>query len=104
SNLFVASRVVEWVPAEAPFEHGMTYVHTAVKLVPSFVLPEIRQESLLAWFKERYAPTSQSGYGFGMEAEAYLNFGFLGPVVVFGLWSFLLCQLRAGFFALPGAL
>jgi len=79
-------------------------VHTAVNLVPSFVLPEIRQESLLAWFKERYAPTSQSGYGFGMEAEAYLNFGFLGPVVVFALWAFFLCRLHAGYRALPGAL
>ena len=104
SNLFVASRVVEWVPDEAPYEHGMTYVHTLVNLVPSFVLPEIRQESLLTWFKERYAPTSQSGYGFGMEAEAYLNFGLAGPLLVFALWAFFLCRLHAGYRALPGAL
>jgi len=104
SNLFIASRVVEWVPEEAPYEGGMTYVHTLVNLLPSFVLPQIRQESLLDWFKQRYAPTSQSGYGFGMEAEAYLNFGFAGPLAVFALWGFLLCRLHAGYRVLPGAL
>ena len=104
SNLFIASRVVEWVPEEAPYEHGLTYVHTAENLLPSFVLPELRQESLLDWFKQRYAPTSQSGYGFGMEAEAYLNFGLAGPILVFALWAFFLCRVHAGYRALPGAL
>jgi hypothetical protein len=104
SNLFVASRVVEWVPDESPYEWGVTYANTAVNLMPSFLLPDLRRESLLDWFKERYAPTSQTGYGFGMEAEAYLNFGLAGPVVVFGLWAFFLCRLHAGYRALPGAL
>ncbi len=102
SNLFIVSRVVEWVPAEVPYEHGMTYVHTLVNMLPSFLLPDIRYESLLTWFKMRYAPTSDSGYGFGMEAEAFLNFGYAGPVVVFALWAWFLCRLYDGYRKLPG--
>ena len=104
SNLFVVSRVIEWVPDELPYEGGMTYVHTLGNLAPSFLLPQLRQGSLLTWFKERYAPTSQSGYGFGMEAEAYLNFGLLGPVVVFAVWTLVLCRLHDGYASLPRAL
>ncbi len=104
SNLFVTSRVVEWVPREIPHRWGETYLHTAANLLPSFLLPGLRYDSLLAWFKERYAPTSSSGYGFGMEAEAYLNFGLLGPVLVFALWAAALCRLFEGYRALPDAL
>lgn len=103
SNLFVTSRVVEWVPREIPYRWGETYLHTTANLVPSFLLPEFRFESLLTWFKERYAPTSTTGYGFGMEAEAYLNFGHLGPLLVFALWSFGLCRLHDGARRLPQA-
>jgi hypothetical protein len=103
SNLFITSRVVEWVPQEIPYRWGETYLHTTVNLIPSFLLPDLRFESLLTWFKERYAPTSQTGYGFGMEAEAYLNFGLLGPLLMFGLWSFGLSRLHDGARRLPQA-
>ncbi len=103
SNLFVTSRVVEWVPQEVPFRFGETYLHTAVNLLPSFLLPDLRFESLLTWFKERYAATSQTGYGFGMEAEAYLNFGLAGPLLVFALWAFGLARLHEGARRLPQA-
>jgi hypothetical protein len=103
SNLFITSRVVEWVPQEIPYRWGETYLHTTVNLIPSFLLPDLRFESLLKWFKERYAPTSQTGYGFGMEAEAYLNFGLLGPLGMFALWSFGLSRLHDGARRLPQA-
>lgn len=104
SNLFVTSRVVEWVPREIPYRFGETYLHTTANLVPSFLLPDLRFESLLTWFKERYAPTSQTGYGFGMEAEAYLNFGLVGPLLVFALWTLGLTRLHDGARRLPQAI
>jgi hypothetical protein len=103
SNLFIVSRVVEWIPDEIPYQLGTTYVHTLVNLLPSFFLPELHFESLLAWFKKHYAPTSDSGYGFAMEAEAYMNFGLLGPLAVFGIWAFALCRLFEGQSVLRGA-
>ena len=93
SNLFIVSRVVEWIPTEIPYQLGATYAHTLVNLLPSFVLPQLHYESLLSWFKERYAPTSDSGYGFAMEAEAYMNFGLAGPLAIFCLWTLGLCRL-----------
>lgn len=104
SNLFVTSRVAEWVPADEPYRFGGTYLGTLGNLAPSFLLPGLRFESLPAWFKDRYAPTSTTGYGFGMEAEAYLNFGLLGPVLVFALWTAGLVRLFDGWRLVPDAL
>ena len=103
SNLFVHEPRGRMGAAQIPHRWGETYLHTTANLVPSFLLPELRFESLLTWFKERYAPTSTTGYGFGMEAEAYLNFGHLGPLLVFALWSFGLCRLHDGARRLPQA-
>lgn len=104
SNLFVTSRVAEWVPADEPHRYGGTYLGTLGNLAPSFLVPGLRFESLPAWFKDNYAPTSTTGYGFGMEAEAYLNFGLVGPVLVFALWTAGLVLLFDGWRLVPDAL
>lgn len=104
SNLFVTSRVAEWVPADEPHRFGGTYLATLGNLAPSFLLPGFRFASLPAWFKDNYAPTSTTGYGFGMEAEAYLNFGLGGPVLVFALWTAGLVRLFDGWRLVPDAL
>lgn len=104
SNLFVTSRVAEWVSADEPHRFGTTYLATLGNLAPSFLLPGFRFESLPAWFKDNYAPTSTTGYGFGMEAEAYLNFGLVGPLLVFALWTAGLVLLFDGWRLVPDAL
>lgn len=82
SNLFVMTKISRWVPEREPLRLGSTYVES----LRSF-LPGAPSKGLSDWFKERYAPGAASGYGFAMDAEAYLNFGWLGPSVVFFAWG-----------------
>ena len=87
SNLFVQSKVMRWVPNEEPLRWGSTYVDTLSTFVP--VIPG-NSEGLSDWFKKRYAPGGDSGYGFAIDAEAFLNFGWFGPPFIFALWGMLL--------------
>ncbi|WP_432834226.1 O-antigen polysaccharide polymerase Wzy [Dactylosporangium sp. CA-092794] len=80
SVLFVDTWVMTHVPSAEPFQHGLSYLHALLNLVPGQP-----QEPLSQWLVDRYAPGSSSGYGFSLTGEAYLNFGLLGIPVLFAL-------------------
>ncbi len=82
SNLFVLSKISVWVPEREPLRYGATYVDAVLSFTPG-----APSRGLSDWFKDRYARGSTSGYGFAMDAEAYLNFGWIGPALVFALWG-----------------
>ncbi|WP_433213474.1 O-antigen polysaccharide polymerase Wzy [Dactylosporangium sp. CS-047395] len=80
SVLFVDTWVMGHVPSTEPYQHGATYLHALLNLVPGQA-----QVPLAQWLVDRYAPGSSSGYGFSLTGEAYLNFGLAGIPVLFGL-------------------
>ncbi|GGM85908.1 O-antigen polysaccharide polymerase Wzy [Dactylosporangium sucinum] len=81
SVLFVDTWVMTHVPSVDPYQHGASYLHALVNLVPG--QPQV---PLSEWLVDRYAPGSDSGYGFSLTGEAYLNFGLAGiPVLFAGL-------------------
>lgn len=82
SVLFVDTYVMSIIPAHSGFLHGSTYLDALRNPFPSW-LYDSGQLSLSEWLVRTYAPTSQSGYGFSLTAEAYLNFGFPGIFFVF---------------------
>lgn len=77
--------IVTDVPREYPFLWGRSYLNAIVGLLPSRLLPwEV--ENLSRWYVRTYYPDtwqSGGGRGFSQIAEAYMNFGLLGPAVVF---------------------
>lgn len=92
-NLFIFSRLVEWVPDVVELRWGGTYLDALVSFLPWET--EASSRSLVYWFKDAYAPTGVSGYGFAIDAEAYLNFGAPGPALWFLCVGLLLGRLRA---------
>ncbi|MER7007979.1 O-antigen polysaccharide polymerase Wzy [Dactylosporangium sp. NPDC000555] len=80
SVLFVDTWVMTHVPSVEPYQHGASYLHALLNLVPG--QPQI---PLSQWLVDRYAPGSASGYGFSLTGEAYVNFGLAGIPVVFAL-------------------
>jgi hypothetical protein len=80
SVLFVDTWVMGHVPSAEPYQHGATYLHALLNLVPGHPQPALSQ-----WLVDRYAPGSASGYGFSLTGEAYVNFGLVGIPVLFAL-------------------
>jgi hypothetical protein len=81
SLLFVNSVVLEWNALEGTRLEGSSYALAIRNVI--WPANNAKADGLLEWFKARYAPGSGSGYGFALDAEAYLNFGLPGVVVVF---------------------
>lgn len=82
SVLFVDTFVRSIVPELNSYKYGATYVEALRDLLPGFAYSST-DSGLGLWLKDRYAAGSESGYGFSMTAEAYLNFGDWGIPVVF---------------------
>ena len=78
SVLFVDTWVMSHVPTVEAYQHGASYAHALLNLIPGH-----KQTPLAEWLVNRYAPGSSSGYGFSLTGEAYLNFGLLGIPVLF---------------------
>jgi hypothetical protein len=81
SLLFVDSYIVERYPDLLQFRWGETYLNAIASIAPSWLVtptPSLADELVLS-----YAPGSGSGYGFSLTAEAYMNFGLAGVLVVF---------------------
>ncbi len=81
SLLFINTQIMSWIDSGQPFMYGYTYLNTVLNLLPSWIYHT--DFNVLNWFKDTYAPGGESGYGFALDAEAYLNFGYLGIVFVF---------------------
>ncbi len=83
SLLFINSYCLYLVDMGQELFTGFTYINSLQNLLPSWLYGT--DFSVIAWFKEQYAPNSTSGYGFALDAEAYINFGYIGVFVFFFL-------------------
>lgn len=82
SILFVDSFLMERFPSLHPYERGATYVDTVISVLPSWLV-DTGTIPLNQWLVQAYASGSNSGYGFSLTGEAYMNFGLVGIPVVF---------------------
>lgn len=85
SLLFINTNSSYLSPNIFPHLDGSFYWSAIISLLPAELSGA--RVNLLDWFKHWYAPKGDSGYGFGLDAEAYFNFGHLGVFVVFFLLS-----------------
>lgn len=83
SLLFVNSFTAKMIDIKYNFFYGETYLHSFLSLLPSFIYKSSYNN--LAWLKDNYAPGGDSGYGFGLDAEGYMNFGYFGVIVTFAI-------------------
>lgn len=88
--LFVDTYILSVVPRYFDHMGGITYWNSLLSLPPGqFNEGGLR---LLQWFKDLYAPGADVGYGFSLEAEAYLNFGLWGVPLFFSVLTAGLCM------------
>lgn len=87
SLLFINTQIIDRTSDDLPFMYGATYANSVLNLLPSWLYQT--GFSLSQWFKDLYGPGGISGYGFAIDAEAYLNFGYIGVPVLFAVLALL---------------
>lgn len=84
-------RTVGVVPSKVPFFLGSTYIDAVLRTVPNVgsaeggVFVRVPPSRWLMMTTEPKADRRGHGFGFSIIAEAYMNFGVLGPPLVMGL-------------------
>lgn len=80
------------------YEYGLTYLHVFTQLLPRainpFYSPSITIQFRDRYFKERGENGSTGGTGYSSLMESYINFGLLGPFLIYGLVFGLLLYLE----------
>lgn len=87
----VFSRTMDLVPAMYDHQYGLTYLRSLASVfTPNVVSSSYDLATPAFWFRNAYAPgVVGHGFDFSMLAEAYLNFGRLGPLVFVGVGAIL---------------
>lgn len=85
SILFINTYVLKVIEEGHEFFYGWTYINSIINLAPSWLYST--EFNLQRWFHELYAKNSTSGYGFALDAEAYLNYGYVGVAIFFSSFS-----------------
>ena len=88
SLLTQVAHVVEVTPSEIPFQQGSTYSYVLVSLIPRFLWPDKPTvNDANRYYQVAYGLSDAKSVGttsiaVGSMAEGYINFGWLGVVVV----------------------
>ncbi len=83
SNLMIVTNVLNWIEAGYfDFYYGVTYTDSLLSLLQLKQFESVGRLTL--WFTEMYGANVRPGaYGFSIEAEAFMNFGYVGVFVFF---------------------
>jgi len=84
SNLMVTSNIIAWLEHGIDKWWGMSYISSFFNMLS---LGAIKLTQPLAiWFSQNYSSAANDGaYGFSLEGEVLLNFGFAGVPIVFAM-------------------
>ena len=88
SLLQQTANVMELTPSRVPYQYGSLYSYIAVTFIPRFLWPDKPSvNDANRWYQVSYGLTSPGGLSIvsiavGTLAESYINFGWLGPVLI----------------------
>jgi oligosaccharide repeat unit polymerase len=94
STMPTVADVLAWFPAARDFRWGASYIEAIGVLVPQVIWPGRPLPAGEAYAADLYGSVWEQGgaYGFSPIAEAYMNFGAPGVVIVFFVTGLLLCM------------
>ena len=94
--------LMHYVEADRPLRWGLTYLSAPTLFIPRAIW-EWKPESLsLQFMRDAFGTTGLMGFAYTPVTEAFLNFSFAGPFVVFSVLSILLVKLVRNADAHPG--
>jgi hypothetical protein len=82
------THVIEFTPSKVPYQYGSLYSYIAVTFIPRYFWPDKPSvNDANRWYQVRYGLTytenlSTVSIAVGTVAESFINFGWMGPVLV----------------------
>jgi oligosaccharide repeat unit polymerase len=104
SNEFVSpiQTLMHYVISDRPLRWGWTYLSAPLLFIPRAIW-EGKPESLsIQFLRDAFGYTALMGYAYTPVTEAFLNFGWVGPFVVFAILSWAMVKLVKNADAHPG--
>lgn len=104
SNEFVTpiQTLMHYAIVDRPLRWGLTYVYAPLLFIPRAYWPGKPESLSVQFLRDAFGFTSLQGYAYTPVTEAFLNFGWVGPFVVFALLSWLMVKLVRNADAHPG--
>lgn len=103
-NEFVSpiQTLMYYVANPHPLRWGVTYVSAPTLFIPRAFWPGKPESLSLQFMRSAFGTTGLMGYAYTPVTEAFLNFGFIGPFLVFAIISILMVKLVKRADQVPG--
>ena len=103
-NEFVSpiQTLMYYVHTAHPLRCGSTYVSAPTLFIPRAIWPDKPESLSLQFMRAAFGTTGMMGYAYTPVTEAVLNFGFIGPLLVFSVISILMVKLVKNADRIPG--
>jgi oligosaccharide repeat unit polymerase len=94
--------LMHYVNAERPLRWGLTYLSAPTLFIPRAIWPTKPESLSLQFMRDAFGTTGLMGFAYTPVTEAFLNFWWVGPFIVFAVMSVLLVKLVKNADAHPG--
>jgi hypothetical protein len=94
--------LMHYVTNHRPLRWGFTYLAVPGQFVPRAIWPDKPESLSLQFMRDAFGSVGLMGYAYTPVTEAFLNFAWVGPFIVFAVWSIVLVKLVRRADANPG--
>jgi len=104
SNEFVSpiQTLMHYVVVDRPLRWGWTYLSAPLLFIPRAYWPDKPESLSIQFLRDAFGYTALQGYAYTPVTEAFLNFGWVGPFIVFATLSWVMVKLVRNADAHPG--
>lgn len=94
--------LIHYVNADRPLRWGFTYLAAPGLFVPRAIWPDKPESLSLQFMRDAFGTTGLMGFAYTPVTEAFLNFAWVGPFLVFAILSLVMVKLVRNADAHPG--
>jgi oligosaccharide repeat unit polymerase len=94
--------LIHYVNISRPLRWGWTYLSAPTLFIPRSIWPDKPESLSLQFARDTFGGVGAMGFAYTPVTEAFINFGWLGPVIVLSLLSVLMVKLVRNADAHPG--
>lgn len=94
--------LMHYVNNVRPLRWGYTYASAPLQFIPRAIWTDKPESLSLQFMRDAFGSTSLIGFAYTPVTEAFLNFSWVGPFLIFAIFSFFLVKLVKNAHAHPG--